>query len=228
MQKKGENGTMIVYTVDQGEYITIEESLRRQPEGRRSLYVNLTNRCNCACTFCLRELKKMDSSMTLWLQEEPTVAAVQAMLDDVRWEYVRELVICGFGEPTMRLADVLEVLRYVKTIQPMLPTRLNTNGLSDLLYGRSTAGDFAGGLLDTISISLNASTPERYLELTRSRYGLESHAAMLRFAMDCQRYIPQVVLTVVDQVENPAEIAACQKLCSERGLTLRVRPYEAK
>ena len=80
---------MIVYTVDQGEYITIEESLRRQPEGRRSLYVNLTNRCNCACTFCLRELKKMDSSMTLWLQEEPTVAAVQAMLDDVRWEYVR-------------------------------------------------------------------------------------------------------------------------------------------
>ena len=200
MQKKGENGTMIVYTVDQGEYITIEESLRRQPEGKRSLYVNLTNRCNCACTFCLRELKKMDSSMTLWLQEEPT----------------------------MRLADVLEVLRYVKTIQPMLPTRLNTNGLSDLLYGRSTAGDFAGGLLDTISISLNASTPERYLELTRSRYGLESHAAMLRFAMDCQRYIPQVVLTVVDQVENPAEIAACQKLCSERGLTLRVRPYEAK
>ena len=219
---------MIVYTVDQGEYITIEESLRRQPEGRRSLYVNLTNRCNCSCTFCLRQLKTMDESMTLWLKEEPSVEQVQAALRAVPWEYIREAVFCGFGEPTLRLADVVTLLRYVKQLQPLMPTRLNTNGLSDLAYGRSTAGDFNGGILDTISISLNASTPERYLELTRSSFGIGSQAAMLKFAADCQRYVPHVVLTVVDQVENSAEIAACQKLCSERGLTLRVRPYEAE
>ena len=205
---------MLVYATHKGgRYLPLSESLKIQPEGRRNLYVNITNECNCACTFCLRNMKKMAEESSLWLKNKPTLAEFKAALDDVPWSYIKEVVFCGFGEPTMRLADVLEVLRYVKTIQPMLPTRLNTNGLSDLLYGRSTAGDFAGGLLDTISISLNASTPERYLELTRSRYGLESHAAMLRFAMDCQRYIPQVVLTVVDQVENPAEIAACQKLC---------------
>ena len=51
---------MIVYAVDKGgEYITVEESLRRHPEGKRSIYVNLTNRCTCACTFCLRTMKKM-------------------------------------------------------------------------------------------------------------------------------------------------------------------------
>ena len=218
---------MILYTVDRGEYLTMEESLHRQPVGQRSLYVNLTNRCTCACTFCLRQLKKMDESMTLWLANEPSVAEVEAAMDDIPWKYDREVVFCGFGEPTMRLADVVTLLRYVKKMQPQLHTRLNTNGLSDLAFGRKTARDFAGGVLDTISISLNASTPERYLALTHSSFGLVSQEALLAFASDCQQYIPQVVLTVVDQVEDPDEIAACRKLCESRGLTLRVRPYEA-
>lgn len=136
---------MILYTVDRGEYLTMEESLHRQPVGQRSLYVNLTNRCTCACTFCLRQLKKMDESMTLWLANEPSVAEVEAAMDDIPWKYVREVVFCGFGEPTMRLADVVTLLRYVKKMQPQMHTRLNTNGLSDLAFGRKTARDFAGG-----------------------------------------------------------------------------------
>ena len=51
---------------------------------------------------------------------------------------------------------------------------------------------------------------------------------MLTFAAHCQRYVPEVVMSIVDQVEDAAEIAACRKLCTERGLTLRVRPYEDK
>ena len=30
---------MIVYAYDKGEYITLEESLKRQPEGKRAIYV---------------------------------------------------------------------------------------------------------------------------------------------------------------------------------------------
>ena len=35
-----------------------------------SLYINLTNRCDCRCVFCIRD--QADSSLGgLWLQEEP-------------------------------------------------------------------------------------------------------------------------------------------------------------
>ena len=220
---------MILYTVDQGEFITLEESLRRQPQGRRNVYVNITNRCSCACTFCLRQFhKEMAEENTMWLREEPEPAVVKAAFAALDWSHVAEVVFCGFGEPTMRLPVLVELLRYVKTTHPQTATRLNTNGLSDLMYARDTASDFGGGILDTVSISLNASNEARYLQLTRNQFGPGSFEAMLTFAAHCQRYVPEVVMSIVDQVEDAAEIAACRKLCAERGLTLRVRPYEDK
>ena len=203
---------MLVYATHKGgRYLPLAESLKEQPEGKRNLYVNITNECNCACTFCLRNMKKMAEESSLWLKKRPTVEDLKAALDDVPWEYIQEVVFCGFGEPTMQLAVLTELLHYVKEQHPEMPTRLNTNGLGELEYGREIAEDFQG-VLDTISISLNASNAERYYELTRAKYGL--------------KYVPNVVLTIVDKVEGPEEIAKCQAICDARGLTLRVRPYE--
>lgn len=217
---------MLVYAVHEGgRYVRPEDSLREKPEGRRGFYVNITNRCNCACTFCLRTMKHMAEESTLWLKQEPTASEVEAELEKLPWELVSEIVFCGFGEPTMRLDVLLELMAYVKAQHSGTPIRLNTNGLADLAYGRSVAGDFQG-LVDTMSISLNASNAERYLELTRAKYGLPSYEAMLKFAVDCKAYVPNVVLTVVEKVENQAEIDLCQKICNERGLKLRVRIYE--
>ena len=204
----------------------VADSLKEQPEGKRGIYVNLTNKCNCACTFCLRNMKEMAEQSSLWLKEEPSVPEVKSLLDELPWDMVSEIVFCGFGEPTCRIDAVVELLKYVKDTHPEVKTRLNTNGLSDLMYGRSTAGDFAGGILDTVSISLNASNKERYLELTRAKYGIESFDAMLKFAVDCKEYVPNVVMTVVEKVENQQEIDLCQKICDDRGLKLRVRIYE--
>lgn len=218
---------MIVYATHAGgRYLQVADSLKEQPEGKRGIYVNLTNKCNCACTFCLRNMKEMAEQSSLWLKEEPSVPEVKSLLDELPWDMVSEIVFCGFGEPTCRIDAVVELLKYVKDTHPEVKTRLNTNGLSDLMYGRSTAGDFAGGILDTISISLNASNKERYLELTRAKYGIESFDAMLKFAVDCKEYVPNVVMTVVEKVENQQEIDLCQKICDDRGLKLRVRIYE--
>lgn len=217
---------MIVYAADHGKYMTLEESFRRRPEGKRNVYINLTNRCTCSCTFCLRGMKHMGEEETLWLHgHEPSVDEVKAELDRVPWERIEEAVFCGFGEPTERLADMVELLRYIKEKHPEIKTRVNTNGLSDLAYGRDTSADFHG-LLDTVSISLNASNAERYLALTRSRFGMPSFDAMLAFAEHCKAHVPHVVLTVVDHVESEEEIEKCRRLCEARGLTLRVRPYE--
>ena len=217
---------MLVYATHKGgRYLPLSESLRIQPEGRRNLYVNITNECNCACTFCLRNMKKMAEESSLWLKEKPTLAQFKAALDEVPWDYIKEVVFCGFGEPTMRLDILLALLRYVKEQHPAMLTRLNTNGLGELEYGREISADFAG-ILDTISISLNASSAERYYELTRAKYGLKSYEAMLVFAEHSRKYVPHVVLTIVDQVEGPDEIAKCRAICRDRGLTLRVREYE--
>ena len=171
-------------------------------------------------------MKDMRDDMTLWLQQEPSVEEVKEALDGAPWPVINEVVFCGFGEPTERLETVVMLLRHIREAYPAVKTRINTNGLSDLLYGRNTAKDFAGGLLDTISISLNEYSAERYLAVTRSRFGLDSYDAMLTFAEHCKAYIPQVVMTVVDQVESPAAIEKCRQICSQRGLTLRVRRYE--
>ena len=203
------------------------ESLREQPEGKRNLYVNITNQCNCSCTFCLRNMKHMAENSSLWLRDgEPSVEQVERELDAVPWAYIKEVVFCGFGEPTMRLDDLVTLLRYVKKTHPGMPTRLNTNGLAELQYGRDDIAAQFDGLLDTVSISLNASNAERYYELTRARFGVKSWEGMLTFAMHCKPYVPNVVLTVVDHVESDEEIAKCRQICEERGLTLRVRPYE--
>ena len=218
---------MIVYTVEPGgKYVTTAEGFALHPGEKRSVYVNLTNQCTCACTFCLRSLKEMAEEHSLWLKKEPSADEVIAELSALPWEKVEEIVFCGFGEPTMRLDVLLEILRWIRAEHRGIKTRLNTNGLSDLFHGRDTAPDF-DGLLDTVSISLNASNAERYLELTRSRFGMKSFEAMLAFAEHAKKYVPDVVLTVVDHVEDDGEIARCRELCAARGLRLRVRPYEA-
>ena len=217
---------MIVYATHAGgRYLSIEESLREQPEGKRAVYINITNDCNCDCVFCLRSMKEMAKESSLWIEHDPSVEEIVAGLDRLPWEYVCEVVCCGFGEPLIRLDTVLAVLRYVKERHPNVPTRVNTNGLGELEHGCTFAERFAG-LLDTISISLNASNAERYLALTRSKFGISSYEAMLTFAEHCKPYVPNVVLTVVEKVENEEEIALCRKICAERGLTLRVRTYE--
>ena len=219
--------SMLVYATHAGgRYLPIADSLKEQPEGLRNLYVNVTNHCNCSCTFCLRQKKHMAEQSTLWYKDgEPRLEEFKAALDAVPWQYFKEIVFCGFGEPTMRLDVLVELLHYVKTIQPKLPTRLNTNGLGNLEYGEDITPKF-DNVLDTISISLNASNAERYYELTRAKFGVPSYDGMLDFAQKAKRYVPNVVLTIVDHVEGPEEIAKCQKICDDRGLKLRVRPYE--
>ncbi len=217
---------MIVYATHKGgKYLPFEESLKVDNVSKRGLYVNITNRCNCDCVFCLRQKKKMAEQSTLWLKTEPTIDEIKSELLKVPSSLINEVVFCGFGEPTLRLKELISVLKFVKEKFPGIPTRLNTNGLGELAHVREIAADFAG-LLDVVSISLNASTAERYLKLTRAEYGLKSYEAMLKFAEHMKAYVPKVVLTIVDHVNSPEEIERCRKICAERNLTLRVRPYE--
>ena len=216
---------MIVYTVSGGKYFPVAESFS-DSENLRGLYINLTNRCNNDCVFCLRDKKVMSAEKSLWLENEPTVEEVKAELNEVPFNLVKEVVFCGFGEPTIRLAELTELLKYVKKIHPNISTRLNTNGLGNLEHNRDITPEFKN-ILDVASISLNAATAEKYFKITRSKFGIKSYEAMFDFAERMKKFVPQVVMTIVDKVTPPAEIDACKKICNEHDLTLRVRPYEA-
>ena len=217
---------MIIYATHKGgKYLPFEQSLEIDSESKRGLYVNITNQCNCDCVFCLRQKKKMAEESSLWLQQEPTIEEIKSELQKAPWALINEVVFCGFGEPTLRLPELTAALKFVRETHSDIPTRLNTNGLGELAHGREIAADFAG-LLDVVSISLNASMAERYLKLTRAEYGLQSYEAMLTFAEHMKTYVPKVVLTIVDHVNTEEEIERCRQICDSRHLTLRVRPYE--
>ncbi|MDO4803603.1 MAG: TIGR04100 family radical SAM protein [Lachnospiraceae bacterium] len=192
---------------------------------KNGLYVNLTNRCPCACTFCLRQNGSgIYGSDSLWLEHEPSIDEVKAALDAWDLSQYGEVVFCGYGEPTVRLPELLAVAEYIRS-KSDIKIRINTNGLANLIWNRPTESDLAG-LIDTVSISLNANNAEDYLKLTRSKFGIGSWQAMLDYARECTKYVPKVVMTVVDKVTTPEEQEAARQICDSLGVTLRVRAYE--
>ncbi len=189
-----------------------------------SIYVNMTNRCPCACTFCLRHGRdRVFDSDSLWLDREPTVREVCDSLDTWDPAKYKEIVFCGFGEPTERLYDLLEVAAHIRS-RSNIGIRINTNGLADLIWNENTAPRLKG-LIDTVSVSLNATNREDYLKVVRPKFGIGSYDAMLKFTKECTKYVPNVVMTVVDVVTSKEEQALCRRICESVGATLRVRPY---
>lgn len=188
------------------------------------LYINLTNRCPNACDFCLRTHGDgVGDASSLWLSREP--GREEALADILARDLTQypELVFCGYGEPTCRLEDMLWLCQKIREVSS-ISIRVNTNGLSDLINGRSTAREF-DGLVDTISISLNAPTPEKYDEVCHSQFGLEALPAILRFTRSVSFFVPQVVLSVVDKGLTRREISDCERLCKAAGAIFRLREY---
>lgn len=190
-----------------------------------NLYVNLTNKCPCACTFCLRQTRDhMDDSGSLWLDREPTADEVINEFKKFDLTQYKEIVFCGFGEPTEALDVLLEVARFIKKNYPN-PIRINTNGLGNLIYNRDITPEFKG-LIDTISISLNTPNANEYHKLVRSKFGEKSFDAMLEFARSCTKYVPNVIMSTVSTTITHEEEQECQKICDELGVTYRIRPWE--
>lgn len=194
-------------------------------EVHSGLYVNLTNRCSSACTFCLRQtMDHMGKSNTLWLEREPTA---QEVIDEFeKWDLSKytEIVFCGFGEPTCALPALLTVARWLKE-HTELPIRVNTNGQGSLIAGRDIANELAE-CVDTVSVSLNHPDPVEYQKLVRSQFGDAAFPGMLEFAKRCAEAGIHVVMTTVDTTITHEEEEQCRRICQELGASYRIRPWE--
>lgn len=188
------------------------------------LYINLTNKCPCSCTFCIRQNGDgAYGSDSLWLDHDPTEAEIAAAFDQVALGDYTELVFCGYGEPTEQLERLCFTAEYAKKKPDCPKIRLNTNGLSDLIHGEKTAHRLTG-LVDIVSISLNAGDEAEYNRVTRPSFA-NAFSALQDFAVDCKTAVSQVMFTVVDVIP-PEQIALSQEIADRLGIPLRVRPYD--
>jgi radical SAM enzyme (TIGR04100 family) len=188
-----------------------------------NLYVNLTNRCPCNCVFCIRHNGDgAYGSDSLWLDHEPDIEEVIQEFKKRDLSKYEEVVVCGYGEPLMRLNMVVQTCRYIRSISNV-PIRLNTNGLANLVYGRNVTEDLRM-CFDTISISLNAGSEETYQKVTNPTFKENAYQSLLRFAVDCKKVAPKVMFTVVDVISKE-EIELAQMVADSVGIPLRVRTY---
>lgn len=190
-----------------------------------NLYLNLTNKCPCACTFCLRNhADGAYGSEPLWLEHEPSMEEIFTDLDNRDIAKYNEIVFCGYGEPTCRLDAMLEVANELKARQYCPVLRLNTNGLGDLINDRPIAEELCG-VIDIISISLNAATKEEYMKVTRPKFD-NAWEAMQKFTSDCVKTgNSEIIMSVVDVIP-PEQIEASRILAESLGAKLRVREYD--
>lgn len=195
-------------------------------EAYGNLYINLTNRCPCACEFCERKLfDHIGSNGTLWLSHEPTAEEVKAALDQKDLSRYGEVVFCGFGEPTEALPVLLETADELKR-RGAGNVRINTNGLGNLVNRRDITPEFEGRI-DTVSISLNTPDADAYLRLVHPRFGKGSFEALVEFAKGCTRFVPHVILTTVERTITKEQEAQCASLCLSVGAEYRIRPLES-
>ncbi|GAB4253904.1 TatD family hydrolase [Deferrisoma sp.] len=188
---------------------------------RRSLYLNVTNRCTNRCAFCPKHRAPVVKGHDLALTHEPSAEeildAVEARGGPGAWD---EVVFCGFGEPLLRLELVKEVARELRR-RGARRIRVNTDGLASAVHGRNVPAELAG-LVDAVSVSLNAPDAETYERLCRP--GVEgAYEAVLGFLREAREHIPEVTASVV--AVPGLDLEACRRRAEELGVRFRVRPY---
>lgn len=188
---------------------------------RRSLYLNLTNRCTNKCIFCSKDSDPHVKGHDLGIEKEPSrdeiLTAVQAEGGPGAWD---EIVFCGYGEPLLRLDDVVSLAGELRK-RGAKRIRINTNGHANAVYGRDVAKELEG-LIDSVSVSLNAHDADEYDRLCRP-HASGAHAAVVDFIRAASGRIPEVSATVVDA--PGVDVEACRELATNLGVKFRVRKY---
>ena len=188
-----------------------------------NLYINLTNKCSNACDFCVRNERSSYYGNYLWLRNgDPTVekviSAANGFGDLSRF---KEVVFCGFGEPTYKVAEMLALCDFFH--EKGLKTRLNTNGQGNLINKRDIVPDLKDKI-DFVNISLNASCYEKYQPICRSQFKEAGFEGLIEFAKLCRRNGVNCRFSIVDCI-GEEEVAACKCLADSVKIPLYVRKY---
>ncbi len=185
---------------------------------RNSLYLNITNRCSNRCSFCPKFDNFTVKGHNLMLNSEPSFEEVMAAIGQP--EGIDEVVFCGYGEPLIRLDLVKQVAGALK--QRGYFIRINTDGQANQLYGRDILPELAG-LVDSLSVSLNAPDAATYRQLCNTPFGESAFAGVCDFIRSASTHVPQVIATAV--TIPGVDIVTCRNIAESLGAEFRVREY---
>lgn len=193
------------------------------------IYINLTNKCTNDCIFCLRKDKDDVKGQELWLDDENSgVNDVVAQYEDILGQKPHndnsEVIFCGYGEPLLKLDVLKEFAKYIKNNYPNTKIRINTNGHANYIYKRDIVPELKG-LIDTISVSLNAESAEEYDELSQPVFE-NAYEEVKKFIKSCSNNGFETIASVVEGYKGRhLNLEKCEKIASDLGAKFRVREW---
>ncbi|MEN8265266.1 MAG: YchF/TatD family DNA exonuclease [Nitrospirota bacterium] len=184
---------------------------------RDSLYLNITNKCTNKCRFCVKFRTNYVKGHNLRLERDPTALQLIKAIKDPK--AYKEVVFCGVGEPFLRFDTVIKVSRWIKDQGGRV--RVNTNGQANLINGRNILPELKG-LVDSLSISLDAENEEKYEQICKPKLK-GAYKGILEFIKESKKFVPEVKVTVVKIPE--IDVKKCEAVAKELGVELRVRKF---
>lgn len=189
-----------------------------------TVYVNLTNSCTNSCIFCLRNQKDDVCGKEMWHDDEYS-------LDDIITQFqnfeksAKEVVFCGFGEPFLRKEMMKSFCKYLKQNYPNIKIRVNTNGHANAIYKTNIPPEFKG-LVDSVSVSLNASDEYEYNEICNPKIP-NAYESMKEFTKSCVKSGMDVSMSVVTGFDKIHEIDVqkCEEIAHSLGAKFRNREF---
>jgi TatD family-associated radical SAM protein len=185
-----------------------------------NLYLNITDHCTLRCRFCPKYNGTHDvHQYDLSLPRKPTLPEIlQAIADAGDITQFKEVVFCGYGEPTLRLRELLAVAKHLKVLGARV--RLNTDGLANRVHKHNVLPEL-GQCIDAVSVSMNAQNETVYEQ--HCCPGLKgSYQAMLNFLQQAPQYISDVTASAIDGLEG-VDIQQCAAIAQKLGVKFRRR-----
>ncbi len=187
-----------------------------------SLCVNITSRCTNRCEFCSMEHTKLTiAHADPRIENEPSLDEIIADVSAHNLDKFDEIVFCGFGEPTCRLYDMLATCKVIRELTST-PIRVNTNGHASMIFSEDMAPAFKG-LVDCVSVSLNAADSDTYMKLCRPKFGEDTFSGVTKFAREIAKYVPSVEITAVRGTLSDSDIERCRQIAAGIGAGFRIR-----
>jgi TatD family-associated radical SAM protein len=187
----------------------------------QNLYLNITNKCSNNCIFCFRNFKSGVANFTLKLNCEPSFEQVKTELEAAfRRKVWKEVVFCGFGEPTERLDLLLKLARWIKSQCGKAVIRVNTNGQGIMLNaGRDVVRELKTAGVDKVSVSLNCQDEDTYNEVCKPTFS-GAYAAVLEFVKKAIEMLDVEVTAVTTPEIDPSKV---ESLAQSMGVKFRLR-----
>ena len=196
------------------------------------IYINLTNLCTNDCIFCIRSLKDDVEGKNLFLKSEKfeakdVIKQIEALLKEK--QDVPEIVFCGYGEPTMKFDILKEVASYLIDKYKNIKIRLNTNGHGSLFNKKDITKEMKG-LIDSVSVSLNAENADLYGKLSKPKFDFKkAYNEVLEFTKACVNNGIDTTMSIVSGYpEYEVDIKKCEEIATNLGAKFRVREWLPK